>query len=233
MQIGDLSRTRYPHERHDSAAFQVLRILLVIGLMAGGSLALWLSGGTSAPAGGMVTVAPPQILAGEPQLVELPHRSGRVQVADADPASSMATPTQAMEAVYVPASGPQDPVPAPVPANPPQLSSERASAGATMAEAAFNQPEQPMAASPADIEMTGTVAKHASLAEPATPQSPAADLVDLNRASFERLNSLKGAGALGRAIIKGRPYRSVDDLMKKRVLRRPVFEKIKDQVKVQ
>ena len=40
-------------------------------------------------------------------------------------------------------------------------------------------------------------------------------------------------GALGRAIIRHRPYRSVDDLMKKKVLRRSVFEKIKNQVKVQ
>jgi DNA uptake protein ComE-like DNA-binding protein len=81
--------------------------------------------------------------------------------------------------------------------------------------------------------MTGTVAKHASLAGPARPESPVADLVDLNRASVEQLNSLKGAGALGRAIVKGRPYKSVDDLMRKKVLRRQVFEKIRDQVKVQ
>jgi DNA uptake protein ComE-like DNA-binding protein len=233
MQIGNLSRTRHPYEQRDNAALQALRILLVVGLMAAGSLALWLSGGTSAPAGGMVTVAPPQILAGEPQLVELPQRSERVQVADADAAVSMASPVPVTEAAYVPASGPQDSAPAPMMANPPHLSREQASTGAKMAEAAFNQPEQSMSASPTDIDMTGTVAKHASLAEPATPQSPAADLVDLNRASFEQLNSLKGAGALGRAIIKGRPYKSVDDLMKKKVLRRPVFEKIKDQVKVQ
>ncbi|MBD2747077.1 helix-hairpin-helix domain-containing protein [Microvirga sp. BT688] len=141
----------------------------------------------------------------------------------------MATP--ATEAVYVSASGPQEPVPSPMMATPPQLSSEQASVGATAAEAAFNQPERSMTASPRDIEMTGTV--QASLAEPARPGGPASDLVDLNRASFEQLNSLKGAGALGRAIIKGRPYKSVDDLVKKKVMRRTVFEKIKDQVKVQ
>src|SRR3712207_4358037 len=185
MQIGDLSRTRHAHEGHDNAALQALRILLVIALMAAGSLALWLSGGTSAPAGGMVTVAPPQILAGEPQLVELPHRSERVQVADADAAVSVASSISATEAVYVPASGLQDSAPAPITTNPPQLSSEQASAGAKTADTAFNQPEQSVSASRTDIDTTGTV--QASLAEPTRPGSPAADLVDLNRASFEQL----------------------------------------------
>jgi DNA uptake protein ComE-like DNA-binding protein len=231
MQIGDLSRTHHSLERHDNAALQALRILLVIGLMAGGSLALWLSAGSGAPTGGMVTAAPPQILAGEKQIVELPQRSGRVQVADADPAASMAASGPLKEAAYIPASGPQDSaLMAAIPSSP---AGERASVGATTAEAAFDRPALAVSAPPTDIDMTGTVARQASLAEPARPESPAADLVDLNQASFEQLNSLKGAGALGRAIIKGRPYRSVDDLMKKKVLRRSVFEKIKQQVKVQ
>ena len=50
---------------------------------------------------------------------------------------------------------------------------------------------------------------------------------------MEELNRLKGAGSLGRAIVRGRPYRSVDDLVNKRVLRRTAFERIKDQVTVQ
>jgi DNA uptake protein ComE-like DNA-binding protein len=223
MQIGNLSRTRHPYEGHDNPAFQALRILLVAGLMAGGSLALWLSGGTSAPADGMVTAAPPQILASEPQLVELPQRDERVQVADADASTLMGASGPAAEASYLPASGPQDPVPASMTADPSPLAGGQVSAA----------PEPPLSVSPTDVDMTGTVAKHASLTEPARPESPAADLVDLNRASFEQLNSLKGAGALGRAIIRGRPYRSVDDLMKKKILRRTVFEKIKHQVKVQ
>jgi hypothetical protein len=219
MQIGNLSRTSHSDELHDSAAHQALRILLVAGFMAGGSLALWLSGGTSAPAGGMVTAAPPQILAGEPQLVELPHRDERVQVADADPTPLMKASGLPAEASYLPASGPQEAMLAST-ANPRPLPvAQITGARETIA--------------PADIDMTGTVAKQASLAEPAGLPSPAADLVDLNRASFEQLNSLKGAGALGRAIIKGRPYKSVDDLMRKKVLRRPVYEKIKNQVTVQ
>ncbi|MEE1657240.1 helix-hairpin-helix domain-containing protein [Microvirga sp. CF3062] len=219
MQVGDLSRTHPSHERRDNAAFQALRILLVIGLMAGGSLALWLAAGSSASSGGMVTAAPPQILAGEEYVVELPQRTERVQVADADPAASGSP----VEASYLPASGPQDPSAALMEAAPLPLAREQASAA----------PEPTVSAPPTDVDMTGAVAKHASLAEPVRSESPAADLVDLNRASFEQLNSLKGAGALGRAIIKHRPYRSVDDLVKKKVVRRPVFEKIKDQVRVQ
>jgi DNA uptake protein ComE-like DNA-binding protein len=223
MQIGDLSRTHHSLERRDSAAFQALRILLVVGFMAGGSLALWLSAGSSASTGGMVTAAPPQILAGEQHIVELPGPTERVQVADADPAAFIATSGPPAEAAYVPASGPQDSGPASMTATPSPLAGEQVSAA----------PEPTLSASRTDVDMTGAVAKHASLAESVRPESPNADLIDLNRASFEQLNSLKGAGALGRAIIKHRPYRSVDDLMKKKVLRRTVFEKIKHQVKVQ
>lgn len=221
MQIGDLPRTHHSIERRDNTAFQALRILLVTGLMAGGSLALWLTAGSSPPSGGMVTVAPPQILTGEEQMVELARPAERVQVADADPAAFVASSGHLKEAAYVPATGPQDP--APMAASPLPLAGKEASAAL----------EPTVAAAPTDIDMTGTVAKDASLTEPARPESPVADLVDLNRASFEQLNSLEGAGALGRAIIRHRPYRSVDDLMKKKVLRRSVFEKIKNQVKVQ
>jgi DNA uptake protein ComE-like DNA-binding protein len=233
MQIGDLSRTQHQLERRDSATRQAMRVLLVIGLMAGGSLALWLSAGSSASMGGMVTAAPPQILAGDQPFVEQLQRPERVQVANADPAAAMAASGPPAEAAYVPASGLQDSVPAPMAANPLPPANEQASAVPEPAGAAFGQQTQTVSAPPADIDMTGTVARHASLAGSASPESPAADLVDLNRASFEQLNSLKGAGALGRAIIKGRPYRSVDDLVKKKVVRRPVFEKIKDQIKVQ
>ncbi|MFC1456771.1 ComEA family DNA-binding protein [Microvirga arabica] len=222
MQIGNLSRTRHPHERHDNAARQALRVLLVIGLITGGSLALWLSAGSGARSGGMVTAAPPQILAGEPQIVELPQRDERVQVADADPAGALPGSGASLKEAYVPASGPQETVPAYTAAAPPPA-----------VEQASAQSDQAIPAPPADIDMTGAVTRQASLPEPAQPESLAAGLVDLNRASIGQLNTLKGAGTLGRAIVKGRPYRSVDDLVKKKILRRTVFEKIKNQVTVQ
>ncbi len=58
-----------------------------------------------------------------------------------------------------------------------------------------------------------------------------ASLADLNSASVERLNKL-GVGLVGRAIVRGRPYASTDDLVEKRVLKRTAFERIKDQVTV-
>lgn len=76
--------------------------------------------------------------------------------------------------------------------------------------------------------MTGAV----NVANVASDVPPASELVDLNTGSFEQLNALKGAGPLGRAIIRGRPYASVEDLVKRKVVRRSVYEKIKDQVTV-
>ena len=56
--------------------------------------------------------------------------------------------------------------------------------------------------------------------------------VDLNSASAEELNGL-GGGRIGRAIVNGRPYRSPDDLLQKRVLTRATYEQIKEQIIVQ
>jgi DNA uptake protein ComE-like DNA-binding protein len=57
--------------------------------------------------------------------------------------------------------------------------------------------------------------------------------VDLNTASLEELDSLEGGGKIGRAIISARPYASPDDLVRKRVLTRADFDRIKDQVTVE
>jgi len=233
MRIGDLSQARTLRERRDCAAFQALRVLLVIGLMAGGSLALWLSGSSTPSAEGIVTAAPPQTLPREQQIADRPVRTAQIQVADAGSAVPVPAPTPPAPVVDLPASGAKDTARAPTAESPVPLTSDQASAALEQAEAALDQPAQPVPAPPTDMDMTGTVMQHASLAAPAAPESPAATLVDLNKASFEELNSIKGAGALGRAIIKGRPYKSVDDLVKRKILRRTIYEKIKDQVTVQ
>ena len=104
----------------------------------------------------------------------------------------------------------------------------------------YDKVSAPVPARTNDMNLTGAVAAPAKAAQPvkvasAVASSGASDagLVDLNRGSLEDLNTLDGAGSLGKAIIRGRPYASVDDLVKKRVLRRTSFEKIKDQVTVQ
>ena len=52
--------------------------------------------------------------------------------------------------------------------------------------------------------------------------------VDINTASVDELNSL--GGRFGRAIVAGRPYTTVDELVSKRVLTRSTFGQIKDQI---
>lgn len=58
-------------------------------------------------------------------------------------------------------------------------------------------------------------------------------LVDLNTATADVLNGLPGVSAKkAKAIINGRPYTSVDDLLKKSVVSKSAFGKFKDLVKV-
>src|SRR5215211_8936880 len=52
--------------------------------------------------------------------------------------------------------------------------------------------------------------------------------VDINAASAEDLNRL--GGRFAKAIIAGRPYGSVDDLVSKRVLTRSTFSQIRDRI---
>ncbi|WP_276315627.1 helix-hairpin-helix domain-containing protein [Salinarimonas soli] len=67
----------------------------------------------------------------------------------------------------------------------------------------------------------------------AAPAAPAPrGRVDLNTASVAELNGL-GGGMIGRAIVAGRPYRSAEDLLAKRVLNRATFAQIKGQIGTQ
>ena len=89
--------------------------------------------------------------------------------------------------------------------------------------------------------MDGEVATPTTVVPQATPstsdETPVADEapargVDLNSASVEELNAL-GGGRIGRAIVNGRPYRSPDELLHKRVLSRATYDQIKGQIIVQ
>ena len=61
-----------------------------------------------------------------------------------------------------------------------------------------------------------------------TPSEP--KLIDINTASADDLNRL--GERFGKAIIAGRPYRSVHELVSKRVLKRSTFSRIKDRITV-
>ena len=61
--------------------------------------------------------------------------------------------------------------------------------------------------------------------------APAGDLMDINSASEAQLASLKGIGDVrAKAIVKGRPYKGKDDLLRKKIVPKNVYEDIKDQI---
>lgn len=95
--------------------------------------------------------------------------------------------------------------------------------GLGAAPATFAKEDKPAAAKAAD-------AKPAD-AKPAADKAPAAELLDINSATAEQLGALPGIGDVrAAAIIKGRPYKGKDDLVKKKILTPGVYKKIKDQI---
>jgi len=57
--------------------------------------------------------------------------------------------------------------------------------------------------------------------------------ININKASKEQLMSLSGIGeAYSKKIIEGRPYSSIDDLVKRRIIPQSTYEKIKDQITI-
>lgn len=67
-------------------------------------------------------------------------------------------------------------------------------------------------------------------AQPVASEALGSNPVDINAASADDLNRL--GGRIGRAIIAGRPYRTIDELVSKRVITRSTFSQIKDQITV-
>jgi competence protein ComEA len=85
---------------------------------------------------------------------------------------------------------------------------------------------------------TSTPAKPAAApAKPAAAPAPAGamkaktDLLDINSASQEELQALKGIGDVrAKAIIAGRPYKGKDDLVQKNIIPQGVYDGIKDKI---
>jgi DNA uptake protein ComE-like DNA-binding protein len=114
---------------------------------------------------------------------------------------------------------------------PPTIARYNSPARAFVSELDAPQPEpaplRPHAPAPA-AEETGAVSADPGIAADAADR----ERVDLNKATLDQLNDLRGAGRIGRAIIRGRPYASSEDLVEKRVLRRSTYERVKDQITV-
>ncbi|MCG7392301.1 helix-hairpin-helix domain-containing protein [Microvirga sp. ACRRW] len=212
MQIGNLSRA--PIKSRGIVAFQLLRAVIVVVFAAAGGYALSLSVEDPSVAQKTLAALEHNDNATAPLSVDHPDQASSVQVVSAD--SSAAAPASA----GVPE--------APVQESAPGSLRDTASA-APNSDVETSVAGQAVAAEPSHPEMTGAV----NVASTATEPAADSDLVDLNKGSLEELNSLRNAGALGRAIIRSRPYASVEDLVKRQIVRRSVYEKIKDQVTVE
>jgi competence protein ComEA len=73
----------------------------------------------------------------------------------------------------------------------------------------------------------------ASAAKPAAAAAatPANQLIDINSATADQLDALKGIGkARAEAIIKGRPYKGKDELVQKGIIPQGVYDDIKDKI---
>jgi DNA uptake protein ComE-like DNA-binding protein len=68
-------------------------------------------------------------------------------------------------------------------------------------------------------------------AEPPKAEAKKAEPMDINSASEAELATLKGIGEVrSKAIVKGRPYKGKDDLVKKKIIPQNVYDDIKDQI---
>ena len=100
-------------------------------------------------------------------------------------------------------------------------------------------PSDAEALSPAPISSAVEVASadagtpNTSVQSQPTAETSGGKGVDINSASAETLNHLQGGGRIGQSIVQHRPYKSVDELVKKRVLRRAVYDQIKNQIAAQ
>ena len=96
-------------------------------------------------------------------------------------------------------------------------------------------PALAQAPSPATPPAARPPAAAPSTAPAATPDAAKPDakaaLIDINSASAGELSQLKGIGeARSAAIVKGRPYRGKDEVVRKKILPESVYAEIKDRI---
>lgn len=86
-------------------------------------------------------------------------------------------------------------------------------------------------AGPASLCAQGTPAAAPAAAAAGDARAPARAKIDINTASEEELATLHGIGeARARAIVAGRPYKAKDELARRKIVPRSVYDRIKDRI---
>lgn len=97
--------------------------------------------------------------------------------------------------------------------------------------AAFAQQDQQTAPPPGNQSTYPSTTHKMSPSEKSDTPSENGEPVDLNSASKKDLAALPGIGPdYAQTIIDGRPYKSKEDLMKKKVIPQATYDKIQDRV---
>jgi helix-hairpin-helix protein len=248
MRIGNLSRAGRPAGGHSGRLLRVLSLAGVGALL----LAVWQilpfaltsepSGRTSTAALSSSETAGRALGHGETP-ARRPASATATRAAPESPAPAAPAPRVVYSGPSVTSSasagaGPNQPAaPAPAPAAsvrslaPLPVAAPARSLAPPPAPAPAASPAAARAAPPAP-EPAPASQRTASVAPPAQGSAPAGR-IDLNSASVEELNAIPGAGLIGRAIQRGRPYASPEDLVAKRILNRAAYERIKDQITAQ
>lgn len=215
--------------------FLILAVLLVsLGVIAQAALIITKGSGKAVAKANPAPVAAPNAvaaLAATPAPATPADGASAVPSADAAPIRVVYpgplgdTPVQPRKFA---AAAPATPVAAPQPA--PAQPVPAAVAAAQPVPAVTPSPA--VAAAPAPAKPAPVVVASAEADTQPTADAAGKGGVNLNSASVDVLNHL-GGGHIGQTIVKHRPYSSVEDLVRKRVVRRSVYEQIKDQVAAQ
>ncbi|MCP1548333.1 MULTISPECIES: ComEA family DNA-binding protein [Methylorubrum] len=104
-------------------------------------------------------------------------------------------------------------------------------AAPALAQAPSPAAPSPTTKPPASAPATAPAATPSAAAKADAKADAKAELIDINSASAEELSRLKGIGeARSAAIVKGRPYRGKDELVRKKIVPEAVYAGIKDQI---